>query len=148
MKRRIALLISGRGSNMEAILLQARTGVLAHCCDPVVVVSSRPHAAGIAVAQALGVSTRVLSSKGVHRAQYDEDLISLLEPYRLDYLVLAGFMRILGPRVVERYRDRIVNIHPADPAQFKGIGGYRWAWQSGLKATMVTVHLVDEGVDT
>lgn len=148
MKRRIAILISGRGSNMEAIIRQARGGPLSHCCDPVVVVSNRSGARGLLVARALGVETKVLPSKGVDRDRYDQALCSLLEPYDLDYLVLAGFMRILGWSVIARYRDRIVNIHPADPRQFRGIGGYRWAWERGLKSTMVTVHLVDEGVDT
>jgi len=147
-KKRVAILISGRGSNMEAIVREAQSGVLHECCDPVLVVSSTPDAPGLAVARAMGVETRVLSSRPLRRAALDAALVALLEPYRIDYVVLAGFMRILGTQMIRRYRDRIVNVHPADTRLFRGIGGYEWAWESRLETTMITVHLVDEGVDT
>jgi phosphoribosylglycinamide formyltransferase-1 len=121
---------------------------LADCCDPVLVVSDRADAAGLATARSAGVETRVVPSKGVNRETFDRELLRVLEPMSPDFIVLAGFMRILGPGVVGRFRGRIVNIHPADTKLFKGIGGYEWAWRTGLEVTKITVHLVDEGVDT
>jgi phosphoribosylglycinamide formyltransferase-1 len=110
-RRRIAILISGRGSNMAAILRNAQEG-------------------------------------DRERREFDGEVVALLEPYRLDYLVLAGYMRLLSPVVIDRYRNHIVNIHPADSRAYQGIHGYRWAFERGLERTLVTVHLVDEGIDT
>lgn len=148
MKKRVAILISGRGSNMAVILREAREGILRDVCEPVVVVSNRADAPGLARARQEGVATLVVPSRKLDRDAYDRALLLALEPYRLDYLVLAGFMRLLGPATIARYRDRIVNIHPADPRLFRGIGGYEWAWQNRLARTSITVHLVDEGMDT
>lgn len=145
---RVAILISGRGSNMEALLRESRDGILAGVCEPVVVVSNRPDARGLEVAKGFGVATAVVPSAGLDREAYDRVLVEALEPYAVDWVVLAGFMRLLGPRMLRRYPGRITNIHPADPARFRGVGGYRWAWEQGLLRTTVTVHLVDEGVDT
>ncbi len=148
MKTRIAILISGRGSNMQAIIREAQEGILRDCCEPVIVVSNREDAPGLARARSMGVRAVALPSRGLGRSAYDRALIRLLEPYEIDYLVLAGFMRIVGPDLIARYPNRIVNIHPADPALFRGIGAYEWAWETRREWTTITVHLVDEGVDT
>ena len=147
-KQRIAILISGRGSNMEAILRSVREGVLRDCCEVALVVSSRAAAPGLARAKELGFETCAFEPAGLSREDYDERLLALLEPCKLDWLVLAGYMRILTPVVIRRYPERIVNIHPADTRVHQGLNAYRWAFESQLPLTTITVHLVDEGVDT
>ena len=148
MKQRIAIFISGRGSNMEAILEQAQNGMLADCCEVALVFANTSEAYGLHIAQQFGVPTAVIESKGKKRQAFDQEVLALLEPLRLDYLVLAGYMRILSPGVIERYRNRIINIHPADTRAYQGIHGYEWAFEQRLEWTKITVHLVDEGVDT
>lgn len=148
MKQRIAMFISGRGSNMEAILKQARDGMLADCCEVALVFANTAEALGLRVAEQYGVPTAFIESNGKRRRDFDRQALDLLEPLRLDYLVLAGYMRILSPIVIERYRNRIINIHPADTRVYQGIHGYEWAFEQRLPTTKITVHLVDEGVDS
>jgi phosphoribosylglycinamide formyltransferase-1 len=147
-RKRVAILISGRGSNMEAILRRAVEGELGRVCEVALVFSDRDQAAGLATARSYGIPTAVLGAQGKDRVSFDQGLVELLDPYRLDYLVLAGYMRLLSTVVVDRYRSRIVNIHPADSRLYQGLHGYRWAFEQGLTQTLVTVHLVDEGMDT
>lgn len=147
-KQRVAILISGRGSNMEAILRSVRGGGLAGRCEVALVFSSRGDAPGLSVARAFGVRTLCVEPRGRSREEYDAEVLRLLEPFAIDWLVLAGYRRILGPEVVRRYRGRIVNVHPADTREHQGLHGYRWAFERGLEKTRVTVHLVDEGLDT
>ncbi len=148
MKKRIAILISGRGSNMETIVRNTQDGILKDVCEVALVLSNKERAYGLTVAKELGVQTAVIVSKGKKRAEFEQDLINFLKSYHLDYIVLAGFMRILSPLFVRAYKDRIINIHPADTARFQGIGGYEWAFENKLQTTKITVHFVDEGVDT
>jgi phosphoribosylglycinamide formyltransferase-1 len=133
---------------MAAILQAVRRGRLATLAEVVLVCSNRAEAPGLLRARALGVETACLPSRGVGRAAHGAALLALLEPYELDWLLLAGYTRILSAPVVQRYPGRIVNIHPADSRHYRGLGGYRWAFERGLSATCVTVHLVDEGIDT
>lgn len=146
--QRVAVLISGRGTNLERIVAEARGGCLSGVCDIVVVVSNRPEAGGLEVARRAGIPTHVVPSRGLDGEAYGRRLLEALEAWRLDVLVLAGFMRVLSSDVVGRFRNRIVNIHPADTAEYQGMDGYGWAFERGLTETKVTVHLVDEGVDT
>ncbi|MEN6369339.1 MAG: formyltransferase family protein [Thermotogota bacterium] len=146
--RRVAVLISGRGSNLGRILAEVCSGCLSDVCDVVVVVSNRPSAGGLKIARRAGVPTCVVPSCGLGADAYGQRLLEALEPWHVDALVLAGFMRVLSPAVVRRFRDRIVNIHPADTAAYQGMDGYGWAFERGLPETTITVHLVDEGVDT
>ena len=145
---RTAILISGRGSNMSALLERCRDGSLGEVCEPVVVFANDPEAPGLAAAGDLGVPTASVPSRGRKRRAFDRDLIAALEPYQPDLLVLAGFMRILTPDVMARWPNRIINIHPADSRAYQGGHGYDWAWDEGLDETLITVHLVDEGMDT
>lgn len=145
---KIAIMISGRGSNMEVILTQAREGILSECCEVVLVFANRSDAAGLETAKAAGIPTAVIESRGKKRRRFDSEVLELLEQHRPDYIVLAGYMRILSEVFVAAYRGRIVNIHPADTALFKGIGGYDWAFENELQETKISVHYVDEGVDT
>ncbi len=148
MKKRVAILFSGRGSNMGAILRETQEGKLAGLCDVVLAVSNKADAGGLSKAEAFGIKTAVLESSGRKRREYDQALVDLLEPLNLDYLVLAGFMRILTEVLIDRYPHRIINIHPADTACHQGLGGYEWAHRNGLSETWVTVHYVDRGLDT
>jgi phosphoribosylglycinamide formyltransferase-1 len=147
-KRRIAILASGRGSNMGALIESAQGGLLADRAEVAVVFSNNPDAEALVRARARGVITVCFDSRGKARDEYDGHLLELLEPYDLDYLVLAGYMRLLSAAVIARYPERIVNIHPADSRRHRGLHGYAWAFEQRLESTMVTVHLVDEGLDT
>ena len=148
MKPRVAILISGRGSNMETIVRNAQGGALSDCCEIVLVLANRREAAGLAVARSLGVETAVVESRGKKRRTFDRQLVTALKPFRPDYVVLAGFMRVLTGEFIEPYRNRIINIHPADTALYQGAHGYQWAFDQGLSTTKISVHYIDEGVDT
>jgi len=145
---RIAILISGRGSNMRVLAKQARDGALAGHCEIAVVISSRPGAPGLELAQQLDLPTVALDARGMDKTVYDDALLAALEKHRVEVVVLAGYMRILSSRVVGHYRNRILNIHPADTALHQGLGAYVWAFEQKRSSTQITVHLVDEGLDT
>jgi phosphoribosylglycinamide formyltransferase-1 len=147
-RKRVAILISGRGSNMEAILRRASHASLGRVCQVCLVFSDKADAAGLATARSYGVPTAVLDPRGKDRPSFDGEMVELFEPYRLDYLVLAGYLRLLSRVVIDRYPGHIVNIHPADSRAYQGLHGYRWAFEQKLAQTLVTVHLVDEGMDT
>ncbi len=150
MKKRIAIFISGTGSNMLAILdrVQAENGLLNKLCEVVFVFSNEPNAKGLLSAQNRGIPTKVIPSKGRKRESFDSDIVALLALYQLDYLVFAGYMRIASKILVDAYPQRIINIHPADTDEFKGLGAYEWTWEQRKTATKITVHYVDTGVDT
>ena len=147
-KPRVAILLSGRGSNMVALVEQVQDGILRDRCEVAAVLSNKPDAAGLAKASALGVPTIGLESRGKRRSAFDRELLDALEPLAPDWIVLAGYMRILTPQVIRRYPGHIVNIHPADTRRHQGLHGYEWAWEQRLDSTTVTVHVVDEGLDT
>lgn len=147
-KTRIAIFISGRGSNMKAILDNVKNGNLKDCCEVALVFSNNKEAKGLEAAKNEGFETLCVESKGKKRKNFDNKVIQKLEPYNIEYIVLAGYMRILSPVFINRYRNRIINIHPADTTLYQGIHGYDWAFKNQLKTTKITVHLVDEGVDT
>jgi phosphoribosylglycinamide formyltransferase-1 len=146
--KKIALFISGRGSNMKAIVEQCQSGILSRIAEPVLVFSDHNDAAGLKYASEQGIATASLESKGMKRADYDRLVLEILAPYSPDYIVLAGYMRILSPVLVNAFPKRIINIHPADTTQHQGLHGYEWAWENKLVETKVTVHYVDEGIDT
>ena len=147
-KPRLAILLSGRGSNMVALVEAVRHGVLRGVAEVAVVFSNHPAAPGLAVAAALGCPTASLAAQGQKRAEFDAAVAALLQTYRPDYLLLAGYMRILSPGFVRAFAGRIVNIHPADTHQHQGLHAYEWAFKNRLPETRITVHLVDEGLDT
>jgi len=147
--KRIAIFLSGRGSNFLAIARQCQAGGILHgVAEIALVFSNNPAAKGLETATELGISTLSIASKGKKRKTFDQAVVDALESYALDYIVLAGYMRILSPILVNAYPQRIINIHPADTRAFQGLGGYEWAFEQGLEETKVTVHYVDEGVDT
>lgn len=147
-KARLAILLSGRGSNMVALVTAAQTGVLHELAEVAVVFSNHPEAPGLATAAALACPTASLSSQGRKRADYDAEVVEILRQYQPDYVVLAGYMRILSPTFVRAFAGRILNIHPADTHQHQGLHAYEWAFDNQLVETKITVHLVDEGLDT
>ncbi len=148
MKQKIAIFISGRGSNMKALLEACDTGILKDLAEVVLVFSNQPKAAGLETARAVGIPTKALPSKGKRREDFDSSVLELLQPYRPNYIILAGYMQILSPVLIEAYMGHIINIHPADTRVHQGLKAYEWALDEKLEMTHITVHYVDEGVDT
>lgn len=142
---KIAILLSGRGTNMAALARRIASGDLD--ADIRLVGSDRPDAEGLARAEALSLPTLVLPYREKDKNEAEGLLLEHLEKKGVEWVVLAGFMRILSPRIVSRFRDRIVNIHPALLPAFPGTGAIAAAWNYGVKVTGVTVHLVDEEMD-
>lgn len=144
----LVLLASGRGSNALALLAATRTGGVLHGIARVTaLVCNVPDAGIVARASELGgTPLHVIPSKGRSRGEWERELLARVTPP--DYWVLAGFMRILSSELVDRFPDRIVNVHPADTRQHRGLHGYAWAFERGLEQTWITVHLVDHGLDT
>ncbi|AII52369.1 phosphoribosylglycinamide formyltransferase [Hymenobacter sp. APR13] len=147
-KARLAILLSGRGSNMVALVNAVQHGVLQDLAEVAVVFSNVPDAPGLATAAALGCPTASRSSQGRKRAEFDAEVVEVLRQYQPDYVVLAGYMRILSPTFIRAFAGRILNIHPADTHQHQGLHAYEWAFDNRLPETKITVHLVDEGLDT
>lgn len=142
---RIAIFLSGRGTNMQALLQRIRSGDLE--AEIVFVASDNPEAAGLALAQSLGIETRTYSYRLSGRVACEEAMTKDLEEGKIDWIVLAGFMKILSPGFVSRFSGRIVNIHPSLLPAFPGTDAIGQAWRYGVRVTGVTVHLVDERVD-
>lgn len=144
--RKLAILLSGRGSNFVAIheAVQRRDLNAEICC----VVTNVPDAAGLAKAREFGLSAVLLPSQGIERAEYDRQLLATLRPHSPTLVCLAGFMRILSAEFLREYAGRVLNIHPALLPSFPGLHAQRQALQYGVKISGCTVHLVDEGVDT
>jgi phosphoribosylglycinamide formyltransferase 1 len=144
--RRIAILLSGRGSNFLAIHDAIERGDLDAeiCC----VISNVETAPGLARARELGLVSLCLPTRGVTRAEYDRLLLVSLRPYQPALVCLAGFMRILGTEFLKEYQGRVLNIHPSLLPSFPGLHAQRQALEHGVSITGCTVHVVDEGVDT
>lgn len=143
---RLGILLSGRGSNFSAISDSVRRGALP--AEIGGVISDREAAPGLAHARAMGYETLFLSAKGLDRETYDRQLVGELRARRIDWVCLAGFMRIITPYFVREFRGRIFNIHPSLLPAFPGLDAQRQALEYGVKLTGCTVHFVDEGVDT
>jgi phosphoribosylglycinamide formyltransferase-1 len=147
-RARLAILLSGRGSNMLALVEATKTGVLKDLAEVVVVFSNKPDAFGLEVAAAVGCPVASLPSQGRKREAFDAEAAALLQQYQPDLVVLAGYMRILSPAFIQPFAGRILNIHPADTQRHQGLHAYEWAFENKLPETKITVHLVDEGLDT
>jgi phosphoribosylglycinamide formyltransferase-1 len=140
---RIAVLASGAGSNLQALLDDPVVGP-----SVILVVSDRPRAGALDRGRAEGIKSLVLEpAHYATREQFDRSLTTLLEEEAIEFVVLAGYMRILGPETVRAFRDRIMNVHPALLPNFPGAHAVRDALAWGVKVTGATVHLVDEEVD-
>ena len=133
---------------MKTIVEQCQNGMLKGIALPVLVFSNKADAGGLQFAKSNAIPTACLESKGLKRAEFDSLVLDILKPFAPDYIVLAGYMRILSPVLVNAFPKKIINIHPADTTQHQGLHGYEWAWENRLPETKVTVHYVDEGLDT
>jgi phosphoribosylglycinamide formyltransferase-1 len=146
-KKRVAVLISGRGSNMVALIEAARGKD--YPAEIALVLSNRPDAAGLTRAHDAGIATAVVDHRqfGDDRAAFERALDDALQKYRIELICLAGFMRLLTPWFIGRWRGHILNIHPALLPQFKGLHTHRRALDAGVKQHGATVHFVVEETD-
>ena len=145
MSFRIAVLVSGEGSNLQALIDDLGDSEI----EIAAVASSRADARGLARAEAAGIETGVFSlAEEPDRGRRDEALAGWLEERGVDLVVLAGFMELLTPGFIRRFAGRIVNVHPALLPAFPGLGAIEQAIEHGVKVAGVTVHFVDEGVDS
>lgn len=146
-KKRVAILISGRGSNMVALIQAARDED--YPAEIVTVISNRPEAAGLAVAAKFGIPTTVLDHKSFPlRAAFDRALHVALLAAEVDYVACAGFLRLLTPHFVDAWQNKILNIHPSLLPAFKGLDTHARALEAGVTLTGCTVHLVSTEVDS
>lgn len=148
----LAVLISGRGSNMDAILSAIKSGRIRNA-NPCIVISNKPGTPGLKIAsEKYGIDTKVIPSDGLKGWHYDQILVTTLREHgvtpKSGLVCLAGFMRIISPEFVRQYRMRIMNIHPALLPAFPGLNAQKQALDYGVKISGCTVHFVDEGVDS
>jgi phosphoribosylglycinamide formyltransferase-1 len=146
MKKRIGVLLSGRGSNFEALAESAGSGRIPNA-EIAIVISNREGAPGIQRAEARGIKTRVVPSKGLERETYDRLVAAVLTENKVDLICLAGYMRLLSPFFVAAFPQRILNIHPSLLPSFPGLESQRQALEYGVKFAGCTVHFVDENLD-
>lgn len=143
-KTRVAVFASGNGTNLQAII-----DANIPSAEIVLVFSNNPDAYALERAAKHGIPTEVLDHRNFSsREEYDREILRVIEPYEVELIALAGYMRILSPLFVGAYKNRIINIHPALLPSFPGIHAARQALEAGVKYTGVTIHFVDEGVDT
>jgi phosphoribosylglycinamide formyltransferase 1 len=145
-KKRIGVLLSGRGSNFEALADSVAAGRIPNA-EIAIVISNRENAPGIEKAQARQIPAQVIPSRGLEREAYDKLVIAALEEKKVDLVCLAGYMRLLSPAFVAAYRGRILNIHPSLLPAFPGLESQRQAIEHGAKFSGCTVHFVDENLD-
>lgn len=146
MKKRIGVLLSGRGSNFEA-LADSVTSARIPNAEISVVISHRENAPGIERARMRGIDARVIPSTGLDREVYDRQVVSVLQEKKVDLVCLAGYMRLLSGYFVRAFPERILNIHPSLLPAFPGLEAQRQALEHGVKFTGCTVHFVDENLD-
>ncbi|HHW08194.1 MAG TPA: phosphoribosylglycinamide formyltransferase [Clostridia bacterium] len=144
---RIAVLASGRGTNLQALIEAQNADRLGG--EIVLVVSDNPQAKALERASRHGIPTRVIEPAGyATREGFDRALVETLQAHRVELVVLAGYMRLLSPVVLQAYPQRVINIHPSLLPSFPGLNAQEQAWKYGVKYTGCTVHFVDEGMDT
>jgi phosphoribosylglycinamide formyltransferase-1 len=146
MKKRIGVLLSGRGSNFEALADSVTASRLPNA-EIAMVVSNREGAPGIDKATARKIPTRVIPSKGLERETYDRQVTAVLKEAQVDLVCLAGYMRLLSPYFIAAFPNRILNIHPSLLPAFPGLESQRQALEHGAKFAGCTVHFVDENLD-
>ncbi|HXT77216.1 MAG TPA: phosphoribosylglycinamide formyltransferase [Candidatus Eisenbacteria bacterium] len=146
MTKRIGVLLSGRGSNFEALADSVAAGRIPHA-EIGVVLSNRDGAPGIDKANQRGIATKVIPSKGLEREAFDRQVVAVLSEHKVDLICLAGYMRLLSPYFVAAFPNRILNIHPSLLPAFPGLESQRQALEYGVKFAGCTVHFVDENLD-
>ncbi|HOS38827.1 MAG TPA: phosphoribosylglycinamide formyltransferase [Spirochaetota bacterium] len=143
----ISFLVSGRGSNFQAVAAAVRDGSVPATLG--IVISDRAGAGALDIARQFGMGAFHVDAKAYPgKREYESAMIELLERHATDLVVAAGFMRILSPHFVGRYRNRIINIHPALLPSFPGAHGQEQAFAYGVKISGCTAHFIDEGVDS
>jgi phosphoribosylglycinamide formyltransferase-1 len=143
--KKIGILLSGRGSNFEAIADSIKSGNL-HA-EIAIVISNRAEAPGLESAKERGLNAQLIPSKGRAREEHDADVVAALKQAQVDLVCLAGYMRLLSPEFIRAFPNRIVNIHPSLLPAFPGMDAQKQALEYGVKVTGCTVHFVDEHLD-
>jgi phosphoribosylglycinamide formyltransferase-1 len=146
MKKRLGVLLSGRGSNFEALADSVAAGRIPDA-QVAIVIANREGAQGIDRATARGIPTLALPSRGLEREAYDRQVVAALRENKVDLVCLAGYMRLLSPYFVQSFPQRILNIHPSLLPSFPGLESQRQALEYGVKFAGCTVHFVDENLD-
>jgi phosphoribosylglycinamide formyltransferase-1 len=146
MNKRIGVLLSGRGSNFEALADSVASGSIPNS-EIAIVISNKPDAFGLERATARGITTQAIPSKGLQREEYDRQVVAILREYKVDLICLAGYMRLLSPYFVAAFPQRILNIHPSLLPSFPGLESQKQALDYGVKFAGCTVHFVDENLD-
>jgi phosphoribosylglycinamide formyltransferase 1 len=144
--KRIAILISGRGSNMVALADAVHAGRIQHA-EIVLVLSDKSAAPGLLLAAERGLNTAVVERKGRNREEHEQEIVSLLRSQQVDLVCLAGYMRLLSSCFIDAFRGRILNIHPSLLPSFPGLDAHRQALEHGVKVSGCTVHFVDDTLD-
>ncbi len=143
---KLGILISGRGSNMTAIVEAVQSGAIADS-DVAVVISDKRSAEGLEKARQRGIETVVITRNGRTREEHDAEIIAELQKRDVELVCLAGYMRLLSPEFVRAFPDKIINIHPSLLPSFPGLDAQRQAVEYGVKLSGCTVHFVDEHLD-
>ncbi len=144
--KNLGILLSGRGSNFEAIAANVASVKIADA-RIAVVISNRTDAGGIQTAKRLGIETLVIPSKGKEREDHDREVVTALQQHQVDLICLAGYMRLLSPWFVKQFPHKILNIHPSLLPAFPGLEAQQQAFAYGVKVAGCTVHFVDEELD-
>jgi phosphoribosylglycinamide formyltransferase 1 len=144
--KNIGILLSGRGSNFEAIAKNVASGRIPSA-RIAVVISNREDAVGIEIAHRMNLKTLVIPSKGKAREDHDREIVETLKRHKVDLVCLAGYMRLLSPWFVKQFPQRILNIHPSLLPAFPGLEAQEQAFAYGVKVAGCTVHFVDEELD-
>jgi len=144
--KNLGILLSGRGSNFEAIAKNVAAGQIPNA-RIAIVISNRTDAGGIETARRLGLTALVIPSKGKPREEHDREIVAALQQHKVDLLCLAGYMRLLSPWFVRQFPRRILNIHPSLLPAFPGLEAQEQAFAYGVKVSGCTVHFVDEELD-
>ncbi len=144
--KNLGILLSGRGSNFEAIARNAAAGQI-HDARIAVVIANKADAGGIEAARRLGLPTVIIPSKGRQREEHDREVVAVLLQHQVDLVCLAGYMRLLSPWFVRQFPQRILNIHPSLLPAFPGLEAQEQAVAYGVKVAGCTVHFVDEELD-
>lgn len=143
---KIGVISSGRGENLRHILKAVQSGYLK--ARVVIVLANQPDAGALQIAREYGVASEFIDPAGSSRQEYDQILLELLGIANVDLVVLTGYMRLLSPAFISRYKNRILNIHPALLPSFKGVDAFSQALQYGVCWTGTTIHIVDEDMDS
>ena len=142
----VGILLSGRGSNFEAIARNVASGKIRNA-QIGIVISNRTDAGGIEIARGLELETLVIPSKGKAREDHDREVVAALQQHKVDLVCLAGYMRLLSPWFVKQFPHKILNIHPSLLPAFPGLEAQEQAFAYGVKVAGCTVHFVDEELD-